>query len=34
MKKKCSKCKHEWVSRVKNPLECPNCKKRLWSDKK
>ena len=29
-KKKCKYCKHEWNSRVEDPLECPNCKRRDW----
>ncbi len=28
-KKKCSRCGYSWESRVPNPVECPNCKKRL-----
>ena len=27
-KQKC-KCGYEWMSRVENPIECPDCKKRL-----
>lgn len=27
---KCKKCKYEWLSRVKNPKECPKCKTRDW----
>ncbi|HHT9145528.1 MAG TPA: RCKP-type rubredoxin-like domain-containing protein [Candidatus Wunengus sp. YC61] len=26
---KCPKCGYEWEPRVKNPKECPECKKRL-----
>jgi predicted Zn-ribbon and HTH transcriptional regulator len=29
MEKKCKKCKHEWMPRVKKPKECPRCKARL-----
>ena len=28
---KCVKCRYEWVSRVRKPKECPNCKNRKWS---
>jgi rubrerythrin len=26
---KCSFCGYEWVPRVENPKECPNCKRRF-----
>lgn len=26
----CPKCGYEWLPRTENPVECPNCKKRLW----
>jgi len=29
-KVKCKKCGYEWVPRVENPKECPNCKSRYW----
>jgi len=32
-KKKCLKCKHEWIPRVKDPKSCPNCKNRKWNKK-
>ena len=32
-KKRCRKCGHEWLPRVDDPLECPNCKTRDWEDK-
>jgi rubrerythrin len=25
----CPKCGYTWIPRVKNPKECPRCKKRL-----
>ena len=34
MKQKCKKCKHEWLARVKDPAECPNCKSRDWKEDK
>jgi len=33
-KKRCVKCKYEWLSRVDNPISCPNCKTREWEEKK
>ena len=33
-KKKCKKCKHEWLPRVENPIECPHCKSRDWKEDK
>jgi len=33
-KKKCKKCKHEWLVRVDDPIECPNCKTRDWKASK
>lgn len=30
MKQRCKKCKHEWLPRVNDPIECPNCKTRDW----
>jgi len=30
---KCSKCQYEWVPRVPEPKECPECKKRLKLNK-
>ena len=32
-KNKCKKCKHEWIGRVENPKECPECKRRDWNKK-
>ena len=29
---KCKKCKHEWIPRVENPKECPECKSREWNE--
>jgi len=29
-KKICKKCKHEWIPRVVEPMECPRCKSRDW----
>lgn len=29
-KNKCQKCNHEWIGRVENPKECPECKSRDW----
>jgi DNA-directed RNA polymerase subunit RPC12/RpoP len=29
-KTKCPKCGYEWQTRTERPVECPNCKKRLW----
>jgi len=31
-KKKCKKCKHEWLARVEDPLECPHCKSKDWKE--
>lgn len=31
-KKCCPKCGYEWEPRVKNPKECPECKKRLRAE--
>ena len=31
---KCSKCKHEWLSRVEDPKQCPRCKRYDWKEKK
>lgn len=28
--KQCVRCNYEWVSRVDDPVECPNCKHRKW----
>ena len=28
---RCGKCQYEWVSRVKHPKECPQCKSRNWN---
>ena len=30
-KKKCLKCFHEWIGRVDNPRDCPNCKTTYWN---
>jgi len=27
---KCKKCGYEWVPRVDDPVECPDCKSRNW----
>jgi len=32
--KKCKKCGHEWLPRVKKPKECPECKSRSWNKNK
>ena len=32
-KLRCVKCKHEWLPRVPNPKECPECKRRDWEAK-
>ena len=29
----CIRCNYEWVPRVENPKECPNCKARLFRQK-
>jgi predicted Zn-ribbon and HTH transcriptional regulator len=29
----CEKCGHSWVSRLRNPKMCPNCKSVHWDDK-
>jgi len=29
--KKCLKCKYEWIARVENPVQCPNCKSMNWN---
>jgi predicted Zn-ribbon and HTH transcriptional regulator len=29
---KCDYCDYEWEKRVKNPKECPECKRRLKHD--
>jgi len=26
----CPKCGYTWQPRTEKPIECPNCKKRLW----
>ena len=26
---KCKKCGYEWISRVKLPRQCPNCKRQI-----
>jgi len=26
----CPKCGYTWQPRTEKPVECPNCKKRLW----
>ncbi len=33
-KSKCRLCKHEWISRTKDPLQCPRCKRYDWKNKK
>jgi len=33
-KTKCKRCGHEWMPRVKDPIECPNCKSRAWKPEK
>lgn len=30
---KCKKCGHEWVARVKKPVQCPRCKTYKWEGK-
>lgn len=30
----CSKCGHEWMSRVQKPLQCPKCKRYDWNTTK
>ena len=32
--RKCKKCEHQWLPRVENPIECPNCKTRKWKEDK
>ena len=29
----CKKCNYAWLSRVKDPKECPGCKSRHWNEK-
>jgi Zn finger protein HypA/HybF involved in hydrogenase expression len=33
-KLKCEDCRHEWIPRTENPVECPACKSRRWKKKK
>jgi len=33
-KKTCVKCKHEWIPRVENPVQCPACHSVKWEGKK
>ncbi len=30
---KCKHCFYEWVSRVKKPRQCPNCKRQIKYEK-
>lgn len=30
MKVKCSKCQHEWETKLEHPLACPKCKRYDW----
>ncbi len=29
----CKLCKHKWISRKKNPVQCPRCKRYDWEEK-
>jgi len=31
---KCKICGNEWIPRVENPKQCPNCKSLKWKEKK
>jgi len=30
-KNKCKLCKYEWDKRVKDPVQCPKCKRYDWN---
>ena len=29
--KKCSRCSHEWMAKIENPVLCPKCKSPNWN---
>ena len=30
---KCNRCGHKWIPRVKEPVQCPKCKRTDWNRK-
>lgn len=30
----CQRCKHSWLPRTENPIECPKCKSYNWKELK
>ncbi len=33
-KKVCKLCKYQWIPKVVNPRQCPNCKRQIKYEKK